>query len=218
MTTRQIRDLKLTPLLVVAALLQTSDAGAQTPWTTTNIVINAAPPLEAARVISRAFGYPVCFEETRPTTNSIGRGFNRVDERVTFATTNATLPETLNKLITIATNYMWTVDSRHGVINVFPRNGSLMDNGHSPFTIQNKSIQDVLVKDDDCGLHRLGIKLDSGRGNLQWLKNDVSFFGYYSTRQLINAICKQLPFVARWELCWPRGEEGPALLLIRGCY
>lgn len=122
----------------------------------------------------------------------------------------------ISELTSLLDHYVSEEDASTGMINIFPRVGSRLNWQLPNAAVTNMTISKIF-EDDVFGFKQHGITFFPGRGNLSWLDHKISVTeaDSISARRLLNRICAELPFKARWELRIPRAGSD-ALLTFHG--
>ncbi len=177
---------------------------------------------DVASKLSRVYQTSICLEQVAGVRwgedlNTTSIEFDRKGQPLlTFSLDNATLEDALGKVVSLVPGYSWAIDPATDIVNVYP-----IENSRLGWQIDDLEIKDktfVAVFDEDIlNLRENGITFFPGRGNLSWLNTPVSLAAKHITaRDALNALCKQLPFKARWEVFPSRPGSTDATLMFQG--
>jgi len=169
---------------------------------------NATPRIVAAE-LSRLYDVCVCFEEAPPVPPG--------PETLQVRFSAATIEGVLDGVARLDPRYKWRYDEEADVYDLFPATVSRLADPVPVLSLNNVTFSELLLDQDPLGMHGRGVFLYLGfGGNLSWLKAHASLAtNGISMQAVLNRLCLQVPFEARWELT--NGTGGRARLALKAC-
>lgn len=162
---------------------------------------------ETAVQVSRYFQRSICIEEK---LNAERKSFSLNLEQ-------ASLDKILNEIVLIDENYIWETDEKTGIINIYPKQNDLLNWKINYLSIKGMSVKDIFMEKDLLELKKHNIEFFTGRGNLSWLDAKITLnINDLSARDVLNLLCKQLPFKARWQILKIMSSTNKGFLTFHG--
>lgn len=159
------------------------------------VVLSSARIEDATRELSRSWQIGICCEYTS------GDNADMTTNRISLEMKGVSLESALDHIVAMIPDYRWEFDEASGLVNIYPKDSSLLDAVHHNISVTNRTVPEIFDIDDLLNLKGRDISFFPGRGNMEWLKVPISIqVDNVTTRQALNRLCGQLPFKARWEV------------------
>lgn len=109
--------------------------------------------------------------------------------------------QVLDRVIAAEPDYVWQHDKATESFNIFPKKDAPLSFTMNGVELHNVTFREIFIEGDLLGLKKQDIQFNPGWGNYAWLESRVSLkVDGGSARLIMNRICSQLPYKARWEL------------------